>query len=278
MCNGEPSRYTTTWSLAFAGMDYTETPMITNTQTGTNIQEIAPRIYRINTPADVGMPFSFNQYLVAADEPLVFHTGPRKMFPLVAEAIGRVMPLERLRYVSFSHYEADECGSLNEFLAAAPEAIPLCGAIAKMVSIDDVALRPARGLADGEVLSLGSHSVRWHDTPHVPHGWECGLLMETTTGTLLCGDLFTQPSHGDRAVTTDDILALSETMRMPMDYYAHGPNTRSTIEKLATEKPTLLACMHGSAWQGDGAALLRALADAVCFQSEQGEPLFRKRA
>jgi flavorubredoxin len=242
--------------------------MITNTQSGTNVQEVAPRIYRINTPADIGMPFSFNQYLVAADEPLLFHTGPRKMFPLVAEAISRVMPLERLRYIGFSHYEADECGSLNEFLAAAPQAMPLSGAIAKMVSVDDVALRPARALADGEALSLGSHTVRWHDTPHVPHGWECGFLMETTTATLLCGDLFTQPSTGAKALTTDDILALSETMRAPMDYYAHGPNTRSALEKLASEKPRVLACMHGSAWEGNGAELLRALADAVCGPAE----------
>jgi flavorubredoxin len=242
--------------------------MITNTQTGTNIEEVAPRIYRINTPADIGMPFSFNQYLIAADEPLVFHTGPKKMFPLVAEAIARVMPLEKLRYISFSHFEADECGSLNEFLAAAPQALPLCGNIAKRVSIDDIALRPARGLADGESLSLGSHTVRWHDTPHVPHGWECGFLMETTTKTLLCGDLFTQPSRGDKAVTTEDILGLSETMRKPMDYYAHGPNTRPVLEKLAAEKPRLLACMHGSAWEGDGARLLLELADVVVGSGE----------
>ena len=242
--------------------------MITNTHSGTNVQEVAPRIYRINTPADIGMPFSFNQYLVAGDEPLLFHTGPRKMFPLVAEAIGRVIPIERLRHIGFSHFEADECGSLNEFLAAAPQALPLSGAIAKMVSVDDVAIRPARGLADGESLSLGSHTVRWHDTPHVPHGWECGFLMETTTGTLLCGDLFTQPSRGEKALTTGDILALSETMRGPMDYYAHSPNTRSALERLAAEKPRVLACMHGSAWEGDGAALLLALADAVCGPAE----------
>jgi flavorubredoxin len=242
--------------------------MLTNTQSGTNIQEVAPRIYRINTPADIGMPFSFNQYLVAADEPLLFHTGPRKLFPLVAEAIARVMPLERLRYIGFSHFEADECGSLNEFLAAAPQALPLSGSIAKMVSVDDVAIRPARGLADGETLSLGSHAVRWHDTPHVPHGWECGFLMEASTGTLLCGDLFTQPSTGGKALTTGDILALSETMRAPMDYYAHAPNTRSALERLAAENPKVLACMHGSAWEGDGAALLRALADAVCGPAE----------
>ena len=239
--------------------------MITNTQSGTNLHEIAPRIYRINTPVDLpgGMSFNFNQYLVAADQPLVFHTGPRKMFPLVAEAIRRVMPLERLRYIGFSHFEADECGSLNDFLAAAPHAEPLTGAIAKMVSVDDYAERPARALADGESLDLGSHVVRWFDTPHVPHGWECGFLMERTTGTLLCGDLFTQGGRGDTPLTTGDILGPSEAMRSQMDYYAHAPTTRASLERLAAERPKVLACMHGSAWQGDGAALLRELADVV---------------
>ena len=244
--------------------------MITNSQTGTNIHEVAPRIFRINTPLDIpGGAFSFNQYLIAADEPLIFHTGPKKMFPLVAEAIGKVMPLEKLRHVSFSHFEADECGSLAEFLAAAPHASPLCGRIAKMVSVDDVSPRPARALADQEMLDLGSHKVRWHDAPHVPHGWDCGFLMETTTRTLLSGDLFTQPGHGKVAVTTEDILGPSEAMRKGLDYYAHAPTTRSTLDRLAQENPRVLACMHGSAWTGDGAALLRALGDQVCGQARE---------
>jgi len=238
--------------------------MITNTVSGTHIHEVAPRIYRINTPLAIpGNEFSFNQYLVAADQPLLFHTGPRKMFPLVAEAIRAVMPLESLRYVGFSHFEADECGSLGEFLEIAPRAEPLCGAIAKMVSVDDVSPRPARALADGEVLDLGSHKVKWFDAPHVPHGWECGFLMEATTATLLCGDLFTQGGRGEVPLTTSDILGPSEAFRKPMDYYAHAPQTRATLERLAGEKPKVLACMHGSAWQGDGAALLRQLAEAV---------------
>lgn len=238
--------------------------MITNTQSGTNVHEISPGIFRINTPVEIPATlFSFNQYLVRADEPLLFHTGPKKMFPLVAEAIRSLMPLESLRYVAFSHYEADECGSLAEFLAAAPGAEPLSGAIAKMVSIDDVSPRPARALADGELLSLGSYTVRWFETPHVPHGWECGLLMETTTRTLLSGDLFTQPGIGKEAVTTGDILTPSEAFRKQMDYYAHAPHTRATIERLANENPTTLACMHGSAWKGDAGKLLRELAAAV---------------
>ena len=240
--------------------------MITNPQSGTNIHEVAPGIYRVNTPVALpnGAAFNFNQYLVLADEPLVFHTGPKKMFPLVAEAISKVMPLERLRHVSFSHVESDECGSLAEFLWEAPHAAPLCGAIAKMVSVDDISQRPARALADGEVVDLGSHKVRWHDAAHVPHGWECGFLMETTTGTLLCGDLFTQGGAGEIAVTSADILGPSDAFRKQMDYYADGPNTRAALERLAAEKPRTIACMHGSAWTGDGGALLRALADELC--------------
>ena len=240
--------------------------MVTNPQSGTNINEIAAGIYRINTP--VSLPgagqFNFNQYLVVDDDPLLFHTGPRQMFPLVRAAIAGVMPVERLRYIGLSHFEADECGAMNEFLAAAPHAVPLCGQVAALVSVNDVADRPARALADGEVLSLGKHQMRWFDTPHLPHGWECGLMMDSTTRTFFCGDLFTQGGAGEVPVTESDILAPSEAFRGQMDYYAHTPNTAEMLERLAAERPTTLACMHGSAWRGDGATLLRALAQAVC--------------
>jgi len=239
--------------------------MITNPQTRTNVQEIADGIYRINTPIDFpdGQGFSFNQYLLVADEPLLWHTGPRRMFPLVSEAIAAVMPIERLRYVGLSHFEADECGAMNELLAAAPAAVPLCSQVAAMVSVTDVADRAPRALADGEQLVLGRHTLHWFDTPHVPHGWDCGLLMETSTGTFLCGDLFTQPGHGDQALTDGDILGPSEAFRQPMDYFAHAPQTTATLLRLAQQKPRTLACMHGSAWRGDGGALLRHLAEAV---------------
>jgi flavorubredoxin len=234
--------------------------MITNAGSGTNVHEIAPGIFRINTPIEVGggMSFNFNQYLLAGGEPLLFHTGPRRMFPLVAEAIGAVLPVEKLRYLAFSHFEADECGALNDLLAAAPQAVPVCSRVAAMVSVNDVADRPARALADGEVLELGRHRLRWHDTAHVPHGWESGLMMELETRTLLCGDLFTQPS-GATPVTEGDILGPSEAFRAEMDYYAHAPHTLDALERLAAERPTTLACMHGSAWRGDGAGLLRSL-------------------
>jgi flavorubredoxin len=239
--------------------------MITNPQSRTNVQEIADGIYRINTPIDFpdGQGFSFNQYLLVDDEPLLWHTGPRRMFPLVSEAIAAVMPIERLRYIGLSHFEADECGAMNELLAAAPAAVPLCSQVAAMVSVSDVADRAPRALADGEQLVIGRHTLRWFDTPHVPHGWDCGLLMETSTGTFLCGDLFTQPGHGEQALTDGDILGPSEAFRQPMDYFAHAPQTTSTLLRLAEQKPRTLACMHGSAWRGDGGALLRHLAEAV---------------
>lgn len=232
---------------------------ITNRESGTNIHEVADGIYRINTPVDIAGGFSFNQYLIVDDAPLLFHTGLRKLFPLVQEAVETVMPVNKLRYIGFSHFEADECGSLNAWLAAAPQAVPVCSRVAAMVSIDDVADRPARALADGEMLMLGSRSLKWIDAPHLPHGWETGYLMDTKSKTLLCGDLFTQGGHGDAPLTDGDILEPSEAFRKPMDYFAHSANTASLLDKLADEAPAMLACMHGSAWRGDGAALLRAL-------------------
>jgi flavorubredoxin len=243
-----------------------EKPMVTNPQSGTNIFEIAPDIYRINTPVAItgGPDFNFNQYLILDEEPLLFHTGPRRMFALVREAIDRVMPVERLRYVGLSHFEADECGALNDLLAVAPRAVPLCGQIAALVSVNDVADRPARALADGETLTLGAHRIRWFDTPHTPHAWECGLMLDEATRTFFCGDLFTQGGPGSVPLTESDILGPSEAFRKQMDYYAHGPATAAILARLAAERPMTLACMHGSAWRGDGAGLLRELSAAVC--------------
>jgi len=240
--------------------------MISNQQSSTRIDEIASGIYRISTPVPpeaIPGGFTFNQYLIVDDAPLLYHTGPRKMFPLVQEAINSVIPVSTLRYIGFSHYEADECGSLNDFLEIAPAAEPLCSGIAKMVSIDDIALRPARALSDGEELSLGSHLIQWIDTPHLPHGWECGHLFESTTKTLFCGDLFTQGGHEHEPLTTQDILNPSEMMRGALDYFSQTRRVHELVEKLAGTAPTVLACMHGAAWTGDGAALLRQLADRL---------------
>ena len=238
---------------------------VTNAQSGTNVHEIAAGIYRINTPVEIAGAggFSFNQYLIRDDEPLLFHTGPRKMFALVKEAVATVIPVESIRHVAFSHIEADECGSLNEWLRVAPQSVPLCGTVAAMVSVDDLADRPPRALADGESVSLGQHSVRWLDTPHLPHSWECGFLTEELTSTLLCGDLFTQGGSGDPPVTESDILGPSEAFRREMDYFSHTKGARAMLERLASTQPQTLACMHGSAWRGDGANLLRALADEL---------------
>ncbi len=235
--------------------------MITNAGSGTNVHEIAEGIYRINTPLSaVPGGFSFNQYLVVDDEPLLFHTGLRRMFPVVREAIASVIPVERLRYLAFSHFESDECGALNDLLAVAPRAVAVCSQVAAMVSVEDFADRAPRPLAHGETLRLGKHEVRWLDAPHVPHGWETGLLFEQKTRTLFCGDLFTQNGPGETPVTESDILGPSETFRKQMDYYSHSKNAAPILEALAATEPTTLGCMHGSAWKGDGGTLLRNLA------------------
>ena len=240
---------------------------ITNASSGTNVHEIADGIYRINT----GFPqipggFSFNQYLVLDEQPLLFHTGPRKMFPLVREAVESLMPVSRLQFVALSHFEADECGSLNEWLAAAPQSSPLCGRVAALVSVNDVADRPARAMADGEELSLGKHTLKWLDAPHLPHGWETGYLMDTTSRTMFCGDLFTQGGAGEVALTESDILDPSEAFRQKMDYFSHSTHASALLENLARESPTTLACMHGSAWRGNGADLLLALGNRLTGQ------------
>ncbi len=241
--------------------------MVTNSASGTRVDEVAAGIYRISTPIPpAAMPggFTFNQYLVLDDDPLLFHTGPRRLFPMVREALSAVMPAQRLRWVSFSHYEADECGSLNDWLAVAPRADPLCGTIGAMVSIADVADRAPKSMADGETLRLGRHELTWIDAPHLPHGWDCGFLFDRSTETLLCGDLFTQPGCADGpAVTESDILSASEAMRRELDYFSATRHVSSLIAKLAAFRPSVLACMHGYAWRGDGAALLRALGDAL---------------
>lgn len=230
-----------------------------------SIHAIAADTYRISIALPDMMPggFSFNQYLVIDEMPLLFHTGPRKLFPLIREQIETVLPVSRLRYVGFSHIESDECGSLAGFLAAAPEARPVCSEVAAMVSVGDMVDVEPLAMADGQKLSLGRHHLSWQSTPHLPHGWECGYFFDATTKTLFCGDLFTQPGIGERPLVSDDILAPSEAFRQQMDYFAHGRDTPRLIDKLARLEPGLLACMHGSAWSGDGAGLLRRLGESL---------------
>jgi flavorubredoxin len=230
--------------------------------TGTRIDEVAEGIYRINTPLMIdAIPGGFNlsQYLVLDEEPLVFHTGWRRWFPFVSEAISKVTPLDRIRHVGYSHFEGDECGAMNEFLAAAPLAVPFASQIGALTSLHDYADRPPRGLADGEEFSIGHKTLQWIYTPHVPHGWDCGLIFDKTTRTLLCGDLFTQPGANTPPLTESEVLTVSEGMRKALEYYAHATNTAAILGRLAGLEPTTLACQHGSAYRGDGGALLREL-------------------
>jgi flavorubredoxin len=240
----------------------------TNAQSGTTVDEIAAGIYRISTPVPPStMPggFTFNQVLIVDDEPLLFHTGQRWLFRLVREAVAHVLgDAAKLRYVSFSHVEADECGALNQWLAVAPEARAVCGQLAVMLSVGDMADRPPLGLADGEELSLGKHRVRWLDAPHLPHNWECGYLFETSTRTLLCGDLFTHGGTDLPALTQSEIIGPAEAMRRAMPAsMALEKGTRTLIDKLARCEPTTLALMHGSSYAGDGRRMLQGLADAL---------------
>jgi flavorubredoxin len=240
--------------------------MITNQQSGTHIDEIAPQTYRITTPVDIpGIPggFTFSQFLIVDDEPLLFHTGLRRSFPLVKEAIQAVMPIEKLRHISYSHFEQDESGAMNEFLAVAPHALPLTGYVGALTSMNDLADRPGRALQNGEELSIGSRTVKWIDTPHIPHGWDCGVLFDKTNGTLFSGDLFTQAGSKHPAVTESDILAPSELMRGAMEYFSHGRNTGAILESLAQLQPKHIACMHGATFRGDGASLIRSLRAAL---------------
>src|SRR5579863_59374 len=238
-------------------------------ESGTNVHEIAAGIFRISVPVPPSaMPggFTFNQFLLVDDEPLLFHTGPHKMFPLVRQAVAHVLgDVTRLKWVGFSHVEADECGALNEWLEAAPQATPVCSQVAAMVSVSDFAIRPARALSDGEELSLGGKRVRWFNAPHLPHNWECGYLNESTTRTLLCGDLFTHGGADGPPITDAEVLGPSEAFRqaMPAGSVAIERGSRAILEKLAATEPKTLALMHGSSYRGDGAKLLRGLADVL---------------
>jgi flavorubredoxin len=230
----------------------------------TTIDEIADGIYRLSTwVPDIAPPagFTFNQFLVDADEPLLFHTGPRAMFPLVSEAVATVLPVERLRWITFGHIEADECGSMNEWLAAAPQAQIAHGMLGCMVSLNDLADRPPRPMADGEVLDLGGKRIRHIDTPHVPHAWEARVLYEETTGTLLCGDLFTHLGNGP-AITTTDIVAPAMEAEAIFRSTSLAPDTAVVMRRLADLAPRTLALMHGSSYNGDSGRALRDLASA----------------
>ena len=229
----------------------------------TRVDEIVDGIFRLSTHVpEIAAPhgFTFNQYLVEADEPLLFHCGPRGMFPSVSAAVAKVIPVERLRWISFGHVESDECGAMNQWLAAAPRAQVIHGQTACMVSLNDLADRPPRALADGETLDLGGKRVRWIDTPHVPHAWESGLIFEETTATLFCGDLFSHVGNGP-ALTDRDIVPPSIEAETLFHASSLTPNTAPTIRALKVYRPKRLAVMHGSCYAGDCASALDRLAD-----------------
>jgi flavorubredoxin len=241
----------------------------------TRIDEIAERIYRLSTyvPA-IAAPagFTFNQFLIDAEEPLLFHCGPRAMFPLVSAAAAKIVPLAKLRWISFGHVEADECGSMNQWLQAAPQAQVAQGQTACMVSLNDLADRLPRALADGETIDLGGRRVRFVDTPHVPHGWEAGVMYEETTRTLLCGDLFTHTGNV-APLTHSDIVAPAIVAEEMFQASALTPATAPTIRKLASLAPRTLALMHGASFTGDGATALHALADFYAGRVKAAERL-----
>jgi flavorubredoxin len=228
----------------------------------TTITEIGDRIYRISTfVPEVAPPsgFVFNQFLIDADEPLLFHCGARRLFPAVSAAVATVMPVSKLRWIGFGHVESDECGSMNQWLAAAPNAQVIHGLTAVNVSLNDLADRPPRALTDGEAIDIGSgRRVRYIDTPHVPHGWEAGVIFEESTRTLFCGDLFTHVGNGPALVEADIVGPAAATEDI---FHATSltPSTSPSILKLAKLEPRTLAVMHGSSYRGDGAKALRDL-------------------
>ena len=230
----------------------------------TKIAEIADGIYRLSTfVPDIAPPagFAFNSFLVRGEQPLLFHTGLRKMFPLNREAVAKLMPVEKLRWIAFGHYEADECGAMNDWMAAAPTAQVAHGATGCLVSLNDMADRAPRILGDGEVIDLGGGKrVRYIDTPHTPHGWDAGVMYEESTGTLLCGDLFTQLGDNPALVHGGDIVGPAIAGEEVFRYSALNPEMAVTIRNLAKLAPKTLALMHGPSFAGDGKAALNALA------------------
>lgn len=229
----------------------------------TTVTEIADDIFRFSTHVPNAGPggFTFNQFLIRGEEPLLFHTGGHLLFPAVSEAVNSVVPLDSLRWICFGHFEADECGAMNDFLQAAPHATATSGMLGVMLSMQDQAVRPPRVLKNNEVLDLGSKRVRYIDTPHVPHGWDAGLIYEETTGTLFAGDLFTVGGKYP-AQTQSDLLEAALAMEDQMHFTALTPNTAPTINALAALQPKTLALMHNSAFSGGCARALRDLADA----------------
>lgn len=229
-----------------------------------NINEIAPDIFRIS----VFVPefdLEFNHFLVRDEEPLLYHAGMRRMFPELHEAVAQLIDPSTLRWISWSHFEVDECGGLNQWLAIAPNAEPACSVIGAIVNLNDYADRPPRGLAKGDVLTTGKYRFKFHPTPHLPHGWDAGALFEETHGTLFCSDLFHQVGEREPLTDSEEVLERTHAAMMHyqagplMEYLPYTPHTRRLLHELAAFAPKTLAIMHGSSFRGDGGRLLREL-------------------
>jgi flavorubredoxin len=238
------------------------------------VSEIARGVHRISTfHPDFGI--QFNQFLIADDEPFLMHTGMRRMFESTLAGVRRVLDPARLRWIGFSHFESDECGALNEWLALAPLAQTVCSFVGVTVSVNDFADRPARALSDGEVLATGTHRMRFLATPHVPHGWDAGLFFEETDRTLFCSDLFFQP--GDPAAVTEvDVVraaaaAIHEGAKGPLaNDLPWTPDTDAALRRLAALEPRVLAAMHGSSFRGEGGRALLDLAAVIRVELGRG--------
>lgn len=228
------------------------------------VDEIAPDVYRISIYAEA-FDLQFNHFVVIDDEPLLYHTGMRKMFPEVREALSKLLDPKTIRYIGWSHFEVDECGALNEWLEAAPSAVPVCSVVGALVNISDFANRPPRGLQKDDVLVTGKHRFRFISTPHLPHGWDAGSLFEETNATLFCSDLFHQIGKVEPVTESDDILgrtrkAITEYQAGPlMDYLPYTKNTKRLLHELADLEPKTLAIMHGSSFKGNCKRLLSRL-------------------
>lgn len=234
------------------------------TPAANTVTEIAPDVFRISVYAEQ-MDLQFNHFLVRDEEPLLYHTGMRGMFGPVREAVAKLIDPAKLRWISWSHFEVDECGALNEWLEAAPHAEGACSTVGAMVNISDFGNRPARGLAKGDILETGKYRFQFHPTPHLPHGWDAGALYETTNGTLFCSDLFHQVGDVEALTESDGVLERSRDAMINyqsgplMDYVPYTAHTRRLLSELAEFNPKTLAIMHGSSFTGDGARMLREL-------------------
>jgi flavorubredoxin len=233
-----------------------------------DVTEISADFYRISTYVPA-IDLQFNQFLVRDDEPLLFHTGMKGLFPAVREAVARVLDPAEIRWIGFSHFEADECGSLGEWQTIAPHATAICSFVGKVVSVDDVvAARPAKALTDGEQLVTGKYRFRFLQTPHVPHAWDAGLLYEETGGTLLCSDLFHQNGDVEPSITSDVVGRFKRTLldyqQGPLAFYMpYGANTERILQRLAALNPKTLAAMHGSTYVGDGQRAIQELSAVI---------------